>query len=464
MRTQGNLKLVAHAGRGEGPAQAQGLGSRPAGRTGLSNRVEAFLAGHRGRFGYVHAFMAVVFMLLVALPVFYPFPADDDTALTSFQLFSQYLVWGLWFPLMFLSVILFGRLWCGVLCPQGALSELMSRHGLNRPVPKWMRWKGMPFASFVVITVMGQLVGVREYSLAALEVLGGTMLLAALTGFIYARDRRAWCRHLCPAGPLLGVFSRLGAVGIDRNGKAGTSAACPTFINTQTKASSSNCIACMRCVNPVSESTLRLKLRRPGSEIEEIDRREPEAWEVLFLFGATGLALGAFYWTGSSMFDAYREMLGGVFIEMGIGNLIGKSGPWWVMVNHPWAGEIFNWLDFISIATFMLAAMVVVMGALLLLLVCSALIPSGRRDYWKRAVSAGYAYAPVALVSLVLGLGMILFEPLGPVGRFLQAALFTVGAAWSFFLAMKIQGARLAVLPNVLGIGMVAWLWYAVIF
>lgn len=471
MRAQGSLKIKDGAeeirAHEDGPpicsrcpAPAMEAGKR----AGIGERVEAFLVARRAGFGKAHAFMAAVFVVLVLLPVFFPFPADDDTALTSFQLFTRYMVWGLWFPLMFLSVVLFGRLWCGLLCPQGALSETMSKWGLNRPIPRWMRWKGVPFASFIIVTIIGQLTGVRDYTLAALEVLGGTMLLAALTGFIYTKERRAWCRYLCPAGPLLGIFSRLGSAGIDRNNGIGTSAACPTFINTQTKASSSNCISCMRCVNPASESTLRLNLRRPGKEIEEIGRREPDVWEVLFLFGATGLALGAFYWTDSDMYTYYRGFLGNTFIDWGYGSLIGQSGPWWVMVNYPWAGETFNWLDFISIATFMLGTMVAVTGVLLMLLICSALIPRERAEYWNRAVSAGYAYAPVALVSLVLGLGAMLFEPLGNAGKLMQAALFMAGAAWSVYLSIKIQGARMSALPNILGIGLVAWLWYSVIF
>ena len=443
----------------------------PERRAGLSGRVEAFLVRHRARFGGVHAAMAVVFLALVAIPVFFPFPADDDTAFTNIQLLARFFIWGLWFPLMFLSVVLFGRLWCGVLCPQGALSEFMSRRGLNRPIPRWMRWKGLPIASFVIVTIFGQLVGVRDYSLAALEVLGGMMLLAALTGFIYTKDRRAWCRHLCPAGPLLGVFSRLGAVGIDKNGGAGTSAACPTFINTQTKASSSNCIACMRCVNPGSESTLKLKLRRPGREIEEIGKREPEIWEVLFLFGATGLALGAFHWQANPIYIAFKQGIGNILLGLGLGDFIGGSGPWWVMANYPQAGEVFNWLDFISISSFMLLGLSAALAVLFALTSASALLAYGRNTTLKRVAELGYLYAPVALISIVIGLGQMLFQSLGGLGlaeasvRSIQMAFFAGGALWSVYLAYRISGRLgLHLVPSIAGVGFVAWAWKVVIF
>ena len=57
--------------------------------------------------------------------------------------------------------------------------------------------------------------GVRDYPLAALELFGVTTLAAVLTGFLFARERRVWCRYLCPVGPLLGVFSRLGAISFE---------------------------------------------------------------------------------------------------------------------------------------------------------------------------------------------------------------------------------------------------------
>jgi hypothetical protein len=68
--------------------------------------------------------------------------------------------------------------------------------------------------SSLVITILGQTLDVRDYSSALLEVFGGTLVIALIIGFLYGRGRekRAWCRHACPIGLLLGVFLRLGAV------------------------------------------------------------------------------------------------------------------------------------------------------------------------------------------------------------------------------------------------------------
>jgi len=57
--------------------------------------------------------------------------------------------------LVLLSVVLFGRLWCGLLCPEGALSEWASRHGRGGGVPRWMRWGGWPTLGFLLTTLYG---------------------------------------------------------------------------------------------------------------------------------------------------------------------------------------------------------------------------------------------------------------------------------------------------------------------
>lgn len=444
------------------------------------NIIEGFFVRNRDRFGYIHFGMFIIFLVLIIAPTFFTPPAEDAVIGNNFTLMAKFLLWGMWFPLVLFSVILFGRLWCGFLCPQGALSECAGRKGLNRPIPRWMRWQGMPILSFILVTVFAQLVGARDYALSAMEVLGGTMVLAAVVGFFYTNQRRAWCRYLCPIGPLLGIFSRLGAVsfnppllkggsgGIDGNGK---SCVCPTFINTANKVASSHCIECFRCVNQENTASLHLKIRRPGLEIEEIAKREPNLWEVFFLFSATGLALGAFHWQINPMYIEYKQAVGGLLLNFGMGDFIGKSGPWWIMVNYPGAGEVFNWLDVISITTFMLGSMAMIALILFLLTAIAAVLLRETEAIVTTITRLGYLYAPVALVSLILGLGLILFQSLGDLGlskraiQILQGGLFAGGGIWSIYLAIKIQERwSLALIPSIAGIGFVALAWHRVIF
>lgn len=86
--------------------------------TGITQTIEGFFVGNRGRFGYIHFGMFVVFAIPILVPPFLPLPSEDAAIWNNFTLLAKFLVWGLWFPLAILSVIIFGRLWCGLLCPQ----------------------------------------------------------------------------------------------------------------------------------------------------------------------------------------------------------------------------------------------------------------------------------------------------------------------------------------------------------
>ena len=165
--------------------------ARPAGQGFMAGRIEAFFVRHRERLVWLHTAMFLLFLLVIMLPLFLPEPAESATRFDDFTLFANFAMWGLWFPLVFLSVIFTGRSWCGILCPMGAASEWANARGLQRAIPAWIRCEGTPIASFLVITILGQTLGVRDHPEAMVEIFGGTMLLAILVGFIYGRNKRA---------------------------------------------------------------------------------------------------------------------------------------------------------------------------------------------------------------------------------------------------------------------------------
>ena len=123
---------------------------------GVTRTIEAFFVRHRDRLVWLHAAMAVVFVAVIVLPVFLPDPPGDATPLTHWTSFASYALWGLWFPLVFLSVIFTGRSWCGLLCPMGAAAEWANKRGPQRAIPGWLKWEGTPVVSFLFITILGQ--------------------------------------------------------------------------------------------------------------------------------------------------------------------------------------------------------------------------------------------------------------------------------------------------------------------
>ena len=452
----------------------------------LAGSVEAFFVRHRRLLPYVHAVMFVVFVALIAVPPLLPEAPENAGPFDHLALFANFAIWGLWFPLVFLSVIVTGRSWCGIFCPMGAASEFASKVGLRRRIPGWLTWEGTPVVSFLVVTILGQTVGVRDHPEAAAEIFGGTMLLAVVLGFLFAPGKRPWCRHACPIGLLLGVFSRLGAVqfapkrpeaGGDRWTDRGV---CPTMIDIRRKQESRHCIECFRCVGPPAPGGLYLRLRRPGEEVERIRDHNPNPAEVWFLFLGSGAALGGFLWLVLPLYETVRDMVAVWCIERGW-LWIGESGPWWLMSVHPARREVFTWLDFSMIAGFMLAVMVALTAMLAAATWGAALLAGGlggtgsRR---QRFVELGYQYAPVAMMSLVIGLGGGMFQAMAWAGlpdaalRAIKIGLFAVGILWSLHLGNRILAGQgltrlarpLALLPGLLGSTVIAAAWWPALF
>lgn len=470
------------------PAQADQACLTPpaAGGSSLASVLERFFVRHRDRLPYLHGGMFAVFVGIIAVPAFLDAPPADATPLTHFAPFAGYLLWGVWFPLVFLSVIFSGRSWCGLLCPMGAASEQINRFGLKRAIPRWLKWEGTPVVSFIIVTILGQTVGVRDHAEAALEVFGGTMLAALLIGFLYGDKKRAWCRHACPIGLLLGVFSRLGAVDFaPRNRRMGgegysEKGVCPTMIDLARKNESRHCITCFRCTNPSAKGGVHLALHAPGREIENIREHNANPAETWFLFIATGLAVGGFLWLVLPLFQDGRQELGEWALAHGWMFFL-EPGPGWLMSVHPDRNEVFLWLDFTMIVGFMILCAVGLTAILAALTALSAWLAGkagGNGTFAVRFTELGYQYAPVAMVSLLIGLAGMLFAPIAatPLGEegagALKAALFLAGLVWSLRLGFRIlarqaiarPGRGLPMLPGLVGSLVVGALWWPALF
>lgn len=162
-------------------------------------------------------------------------------------------------------------------------------------------------------------------------------------------------------------------------------------------------------------------------------------------------------------------------------NWLLETGPSWLVSVHPQRGEVFLWLDFFTISGFMIAWMVA-MTALLAATTSAAAHLSGRvggdGSFGRRFSELGYQYAPVAMVSLLIGLGAMLFDPikstpLGPAGvQFVKGGLYLAGVVWSVWLSQKIlarQGVPgpkrwLPILPGVAGSIAIGACWWPAIF
>lgn len=424
--------------------------------------------------------MVAIYALLLIVPALLPMPPSAAHVWSDITLFAQFLFWGVWWPGVLISMIVFGRLWCGVLCPEGALSEFASRHGRGRAVPRWIRWPGWPFAAFVLTTVYGQMISVYQYPGAALLILGGSTLAAVAVGYLYGRNHRVWCRYLCPVNGVFGLLAKLAPLHyrVDaarwdatepRSGRA-ESFVCAPMVPVRQMQSTSACHMCGRCAG--FRDAVELAPRAPGSEVVTTSASTATYWDsLLILTGLMGVAVGAFLWSASPWFVAMAQGAASWLVGHGVLWPIRSALPWWVLTNHPARNDVMTLLDGAMMLAFIGAAAAVMTLALGLPLAAAARLAGGGWR-WQRFHHFAQGLLPLAAVGVILGLSAQTVTLLRADGIRLtylpevRAVALALAATWSLWLMWRIagryaQGARRALAVFALSPALVAavWVW-----
>ena len=369
-------------------------------RTRLARLGDAMVRHRRVIVGVQWA-VIVVYAVLVVAPACLPPPAASSSILDNLTLAAQFAFWGLWWPGVIVSTMLFGRVWCGVLCPEGALSEFASRHGRGAAIPRWLRWSGWPLLAFVATTVYGQLVSVYEYPQPALLVLGGSTIAAVAVGLAWGRGKRVWCRYLCPVSGVFALLARVAPLHfrVDREAWARhplrtPAVDCAPLLHVSHMTGASQCHACGRCAG--HRGAVSLSARSPAAEILAATARDTGRIEaLLLLWGIFGVATGAFRWSGDPWFVTARQAIATWLVEREAWSLLETDAPWWLLTHQPQAGDTFAWLDGLLIVAYLGAAALVIGGALQLGVLAASRL-------------ARVPWAPLALVLVPAAGGVLL--------------------------------------------------------
>jgi polyferredoxin len=325
-------------------------------------RLGYWLAQRKKFIRYTQWVIILVYAFLLVGPSLLPLPDESATLFNHLAVLAGFVFWGIWWPFVLLSIIFFGRLWCGIFCPEGALSELANQYGLKKSIPRWIRWNGWPFVAFGMTTIYGQMISVYQYPKPALLILGGSTIAAIVIGFLYGKSGRVWCKYLCPVTGVFSLLARLAPWWYQPMQKSWekkeirqiSQIGCPTLLPLPKMTGAANCLMCGKC--GIAKNVIQLTPRSPSQEIVVAGKKKNHATEsLLIIFGLCGLASGAFQWSTSFWFTHFRDVIDSWFLAHQITWVFNTNAPWWLFTHYPERGDVFSWIYGVEVIIYILA-------------------------------------------------------------------------------------------------------------
>jgi len=190
------------------------------------------------------------------------------------------LFWGFWFALP-LTVLLFGRAFCGWLCPGGLLNQLLGKVApmkLRRDssairISSWgtafglvialALWLGLDNPRWMVPIRVGEFwqATMLSFEHASVNWLIRTGILLAFIaiGLIAAN---LWCRVACPTGGLLELMKRFSLFRIYKTRECNECDTCRSVCEMGTRPAERNCTNCTDCVGSCPVNAIKIGRER----------------------------------------------------------------------------------------------------------------------------------------------------------------------------------------------------------
>jgi len=182
-----------------------------------------------------------------------------------------------------LMAFIFGRLFCGWICPFGTLLEYIENISPIKGKLKMPSELNDPDIKYIVLIAFLFLSFISSQT-AFCEFCPAGTIFKGVTGYViplsipificvlfivFAYGRKTWCSYLCPLGAFFGIFSRFHILGIrTEKDKCVRCFMCNTvcpmdvlivekYINRDMKINDGECIKCMNCIDACPRNVLR---------------------------------------------------------------------------------------------------------------------------------------------------------------------------------------------------------------
>jgi hypothetical protein len=275
-----------------------------------------------------------VFSLLITGGLAAPHVSEKLAGTLRSTNLAALVAWSLWWPLVIISAVLFGRVWCQV-CPMELVNSLAAKIGLKRKPAAFLSlgWGVTVFYSLALLGFIRTFWAHRypeRMAMFFLFLLG----TALVTGLIY--EKRAFCSYLCPVGRLLGLYACCSALewrvrdrtvcegcrGKDCSASKSTGSltarSCASNLHVPNLTDNRDCLICTDCRTVCPNDNLRFSLRRPFADF--FGPLKLDTAGLFLLLPAGGLVV----WEISEEWAAAKAAM--LFIPDRITSLLGATG------------------------------------------------------------------------------------------------------------------------------------------
>jgi len=358
--------------------------------------------------------ISLLFFILLMFTLYFGSITSLTIDLTS--KLSLLIVWTLWWPFLYVSLLFFSRAWCGFLCPLSLANEIGNTIHNGKSV-NVLKWSFVAYIIFFFVVFIEQTSGLFLSANTTLIFFSAFFITAFVFGLLFSRW--SFCRLICPIGTLLGVFSRLSFIGLRTQKEkciicktkdclvGGKALRCPMSNNVPNTQSNKNCLLCVNCIKNCPYDSPDIKLLSPGKEI--IDGVNFSISESLFIIGLIGLTF-ILNSNGVRLFRKIPE-----FLDLSLNGSL------------------------LRLADFVLAIGLIIIAFIILSYITSELLKINFGDGLKKF---GYVYLPLTFSIMFLTIVFGFLAPYVKLNDLIIALskyfLLTIGTLWSIYFSYKI--------------------------